>query len=213
MICFITALVCLFNAKEFHWRVMMVFMLLVCIAELSAIPLKAAYRANPIPANSNAWVFNVLLFFQISAFAIMFYKLIGKYGNSKLLVFGGTGVLFLLYVYETFSHARGIFDYNATTYTVMSVLFVLYSLYYYFLLITSEEYADLKFLPEFWWVTGTLFFFFGTTAINMFRSILVVQPLKNTLYLGYIDTTLIVILYGCWTYAFICKKWITLARK
>nr|WP_294792094.1 hypothetical protein [uncultured Mucilaginibacter sp.] len=213
LICFISALVCLFNAKEFHWRMLVLFMLLTCMVELGAIPLKAAYRANPIPMNSNAWIYNVLLFFQIPAFAAMFYNLIGRYINSKPVVFAGTGALLLLYIVEAFTNADGIFDYNSTTYTVMSVLFILYSLYYYYLLINSEEYADLKTLPDFWWTTGTLFFFFGTTALNMFRSKLLAEPLKNTVYLSYIHDTLIVILYGCWTYAFICKRWITSSKR
>ncbi len=209
LICFITALVCLFKVKEFHWRLFIPYMLITCMVEMGTISLKAAYKANPIPANSNAWVFNILLLLQIGAFATMFYNLIGKYSNSnKLVVFTGVILLLLLYMCELFISEAGIFNYNSTTYAVVSVLFIVFSLYYYYLLLNSDKYDDLKYLPEFWWVTGTLFFFFGTTAINLFYKVLFEVSLDNRMYLSYISDVLIVILYGCWSYSFICKRWI-----
>jgi len=213
LICLIAAVVCLYNAKALHWRLLIPFMLITCLVEIGALPLKAVYRANPIPSNSSAWMYNLLLLLQMGAFTVMFYNFIGKYLVGKFLIVTGITILLLLYIYEIYTNAFGIFNYNSRTYSVMSVLFVIYSLSYYYALLKNEEYAELKFLPDFWWATGTLFFFFGTTALNMFRSKLVIQPLKNTLYLGYLDTTLIVILYGCWTYAFICKRWITSNKK
>jgi hypothetical protein len=212
LICFFTALVCLFKAKELHWRLLIPFMLITCMVELGAIPLKAVYRADPIPANASSWLYNILLLWQIAAFTTMFYYLIAKYVRFKILMIAGITILLLVYMYELSTNAAGIFDYNATTYSAMSVLFILYSLYYYYLLLKSDEYADIRFLAEFWWATGTLFFFFGSTAINLFYKALFDVSLDNRIYLSYISNVLIVILYGCWTYAFICKRWITFSK-
>ena len=207
--CLISAMVCLLNTKALQWRLLIPFLLVTCLIEIGAIPLKGIYKANPIPSNSSAWMYNILLLLQIGAFSFMFYNLIGKYLTGKFIIVTGLVILFLLYIIELFTNVSGIFNFNSTTYAGMSVLFVIYSLYYYYVLLKSEAYAELKFLPEFWWVTGTLFFFFGTTTVNLFYTQLSKSYPDNKLYLVYISDILIVILYGCWSYSFICKRWIT----
>jgi len=209
LICLISAVVCLLNAKALQWRLLIPFLLITCLIEIGAIPLKSVYKANPIPSNSSAWMYNILLLLQMGVFTFMFYNLIGKYLAGKFLIVTGFSVLLLLYIYELFTNVSGIFNYNATTYAAMSVVFVVYSLYYYYVLLKNEEYAELKYMSEFWWVTGTLFFFFGTTAVNLFYTQLSKTYPADKLYLVYISDVLIVILYGCWSYAFICKRWIT----
>lgn len=209
LLCFITALVCLLKAKEVHWRLLIPLMLVVTLVEFASVPIKVLYKANPIPKNSSAWMYNILLFMQIGVFSTVFYRLIGSYLGGKFMVVTGLIILLVLYTFELFTNDAGIFNYNAATYTTMSVVLVIYSLYYYYVLLKREEYAELTYLPEFWWVTGTLFFFFGTTAVNLFYSYLLTSYPGNKLYLVYISDVLIVILYGCWSYAFICKRWIT----
>ncbi len=211
LICFITALVCLFKAKQQHWRLLIPFLLITCMVELGAIPIKAIYKADPKPENSNAWLYNILLLLQIGMFLMMFYRLIGKYVQCKIIILAGLIILLSFYVYELLTNRHGLYDYNVLTYSALSVIMIVYSLYYYYLLLNKEEYTDLKALPEFWWTTGTLFFFFGTTAINLFYRLLVSVSVSkvNTMYITYINNILIVILYGCWTYAFICKRWMT----
>ncbi|PJJ83157.1 hypothetical protein [Mucilaginibacter auburnensis] len=211
LICFITALVCLLSVKERYWRFFIAFMFLTCLVEFVATPLKEMYKADPKPENSNAWIYNLLLLLQIGTFLMMFYNLIGKYIQSKIIIFTGLVILLSLYGYELLTNQHGFYDYNVLTYSALSVIMILYSLYYYYLLLNKEEYTDLKALPEFWWTTGILFFFFGTTAINLFYRLLVSVSVSavNTMYIFYINNILIVILYGCWTYAFICKRWMT----
>src|SRR4051812_48289839 len=104
LICFISALVCLLNIKALQWRLLIPFMLITCLIEIGAIPLKGVYKANPIPSNSSAWMYNILLLLQMGAFAFMFYKLIGKYLAGKLLIVGGLSILLLLYIYELFTN-------------------------------------------------------------------------------------------------------------
>ncbi len=209
LICFITALVCLFNAREFYWRFLIVYLMVMCAVELIATSLKAIYIANPIPQNSTAFLYNPFLLLQIGFLSMMFYNLLAKYAQNKGIIFIGLFTLLSLYAYELSTSPFGIYDYNVLTYSALSVIMILYSLYYYYLLLNSAQYADLKFLPEFWWVTGTLFFFFGTTAINLFYRLLKSSFDSNAMYIAYISNILIVILYGCWTYAFICKRWMT----
>jgi len=209
LICLITALVCLFRSKEYYWRLLIPFMLVITMVEFASIPIKALYKANPIPIHSTVWLYNLLLPVQITGFAIVFYGFLNKYTKNKILVITGAVLLYLIYIAELLTNQAGLFNFNSNTYSAMSVVLVVYSLYFYYTLLKSEEYAELKYLPEFWWVTGTLFFFFGTTAINLSYTYILTTYPGNKLYLAFITNVLIIILYGCWSYAFICKRWIT----
>lgn len=218
LVCFLVALVCLLKAPEFEWKMMIVFLFITCVAELMGIHVKRHYLEDPVHNTPNVWIYNVLLIFQTGFINLMFYYLFNKYRNSRPIIMNGSAMLTLagmfsvLYLYELFSH--GIFKYNNITNTVVSVVFVLYSLYYYYLLITDEEHVRLTFSPAFWWVAGVLFFYFGRTACNLFYlklSAIVITPKHFLTY--YIYNALNIILYSCWTYSFICKRWLQTTSK
>jgi hypothetical protein len=38
-------------------------------------------------------------------------------------------------------------------------------------LLKDENYTDLRISANFWWVIGVLFFYFGSTAVNLYRGI------------------------------------------
>jgi len=209
-ICFSVSVFCLRKDPHIIWRILIAYLFITCVVEIGTIPMKEIYNKNPSPKNSNAWVFNILLLFQISFNSMMFLYLINKHRKGRPLILSGLFLLFVLYAYEMiFFNKNCVFDYNFITYTVMSIIFVLYSLYYYYLILKSELYIELKSSASFWWVTGSLFFYFGTTAINIYSVVLKKIPASQTLYMSYINNTLIITLYGCWIVSFICKKWTT----
>jgi hypothetical protein len=60
--------------------------------------------------------------------------------------------------------------------------------------------------PPFWIVTGLFFFNFGSIACNLFFDYLMVKIPKEYIPINYIIFTVLnFILYGCWSYAFICR--------
>ena len=136
----------------------------------------------------------------------MFDSILNKYGKNKLIFFTGITLLSVIYIYEAIT--EGIFIYHNLTNTVMSVLFVLYSLYYFYQLLKDDAYINLSYSPGFWWVTGLLFFYFGSTACNIFFDNLSPEHSSSLKHLSaHIFKTLNILLYSCWSYSFICKKW------
>nr|MBB6139584.1 magnesium-transporting ATPase (P-type) [Mucilaginibacter sp. X5P1] len=205
--CFIIALIFLIKDPDLTWRILILFLLITSLVEIGTVPMIKIYNKNPIPQNSDAWVYNILLIFQMGFCTLMFEHLLHKYINSRPAILTGLAVFFIVYMYEMFSlNPHGIYDYNSITETLMSVLFILYSLFFYYLLLKDESYIILKHSAAFWWVTGTLFFYFGSIACTLFYEILKSEPKSNKVYLSYISDILIVILYSCWSYSFICKK-------
>lgn len=209
-ICFLIALGCLAKDSSRIWRCMVVFLFVTCATEMTGIYVKRLYLADKLHVHPNVWLYNILLLFQASFISLMFHHLLGKYSNRRHLILSGLVLLGALYVFETLAH--GIFIYNNITNTVMSVLFVVYSYYYYYCLLKADEHLTLTFSPEFWWVAGALFYFFGRTASNvLFNIISLLNPEIVTTYPIY--KVLNVILYTYWSYSFICRKWLTSASK
>jgi len=198
--CFIVAFTCLIKDKNRVWRSMVLFMLITCITEITGELLKKGHHHNQ-------WVYNIFLVFEASFTSLMFGTILGKYINSKPLILSGLALITLVYIYDLTNH--GFLKFNELTTTVMSVVFVIYSCYYYFLLINDEHYIDLKRNAPFWWVAGALFFYFGSTACNLFFDVIKDVGIAGHNITYYIFAALVVILYGCWSYSFICRKWLT----
>jgi hypothetical protein len=191
---------------------MILFLFITVIIELLGVYLKALYKADPIHVLSNSWLYNVYRIFEASFISLMFIGLFKNYINSKPIILSGLAILASLYIYETIIHT--IFKKHNLMASTMSVLFVIYSLYYFYHLVKDDNYYNLKYSPSFWWVTGVLFFYFGDTALNLiFEKILFHKITPNYYPIGTIYQILNVLIYSCWSYAFICKKWLTVTSK
>lgn len=202
LICFLISMFCLAKDADLVWKLLRPYLFTICITEFYGIYLKSHHLANQ-------WPYNILLAFQIAFTSLMFSNLFRKYvSKSGLVLTFGLVLLFFLYIYEISYHS--FFRFNVVTYNSMSVLFVLYCLYYFYLLLKDSRYIDLKYSSNFWFVIGVLFFYFGSTAVNLFRGKLSILFLSKKHFLTYyIYIILNVILYSCWSYSFICRRWLT----
>jgi hypothetical protein len=212
IICFVIAFICLIKDKSPAWRSMVLFLLITCITELIGIYIKKQYLADRTHVKPNIWIYNVLIIFQAGFTSFMFGHLLNKYINSRLIIFGGLAILLVMYITEICIH--GVFEKHNLTTVSMAVLFVLLSLIYFYQLNNDADYIVLISSPAFWWVSGVLFFYFGGTACNIFYyklSRVVVTPKHYLTY--YIYNALNIILYACWSYSFICRKWLTTTSK
>jgi hypothetical protein len=201
ILCFLIAFVCLRKDKVWIWKYFNLFLLITCLAELTGVYLKRHHQMQ------NAWVYNILMVFEISFVSLMLLRIFSTYVKAKAFILCSIILFALLFGYELFSH--GIFVYNNLTYTVMSVIIVTYALFYYYGLINSDNDVRVGFSAEFWWVTGCLFYYFGETACDLFYDKLqavYVTPLHTLTY--YIYALLNILLYGCWSYSFICRRWL-----
>lgn len=201
IICFIFAIMCLISDRSIVWRSMTLYLLITCITDISGIYFARKYH-------NNQWIYNIFLVFEICFTNLMFITLFSKYSANRSLIYGGLTIATCFYSYDLFNHSFHVF--NNLTYSIMSVVYVIYSLYYYFLLLNNEYYVELKYSPEFWWVAGALFFYFANTACNLFDDKLANVMITGKLNISYfIFKALNIILYSCWSYSFICRKWLS----
>jgi len=200
ILCFLIAVICLSGNIKPVWKFFIPYLFITCATEFTGIYLKRLHHPNQ-------WPYNILLIVQILFNSLVFMHLFNKFIKSKAIITGGLIALFIIYAYDIISH--GFFIINELTYSSMCVLFVIYCFYYFYLLLNNDEYIVLKYSANFWWVSGSLLFYFGSTAVNLFREQLtpIVVADHNLTY--FINIILDIILYGFWSYSFICKKWLT----
>jgi hypothetical protein len=201
----VTALVCLTRDKELAWRLIVVLLAVTYVGETFG---RFIYM-NKIAA-SNHWVYNMLLFFQVGIIHIMFINLFRQYLISRWLLGAGAALICLCFGYDMLQN--GFFEYSNHTYTLFCILIIIYGFRYFYKLLSDDNYVELKHFPPFWWITGILLFSFGSTACNIFYKQLDIPLLGGHHLTYYIFRILNIILYGFWSYAFICKRWLQPAR-
>lgn len=199
-ICLLFSIICLIADKNLVWRSMVLYILITCVSEIAGI-----YWG--IKSHNNNWIYNIFIICEAGFTLLMFNELLRKYIKSTALIISGAIVFVGLYITGLVQH--GFLIYNNFTYTVMSIIYSLYALYFCYLLLKASSYRNLKFLPEFWWATGVLFFYFANTACNLFDDKLENIMVTSTKNLNYvIFAALNILMYGCWSYSFICKRWL-----
>jgi len=200
MLCFLIAIICLSGNKSLVWRLFIPYLFFICNSEFAGIYLKSIHHPNQ-------WPYNVLLPLQIVFNNLLFINIYRQYLKNTNIIYIGMLMLFIIYIYDIFSH--GFLLFNSNTYNVMSVIFVVYSMYYFYIILTDNRYLNLKSSANFWWVCGILFFYFGSTVVNLFRGRLKIQLSSGHYLTYYIYGILNIIMYGFWCYTFICKRWST----
>jgi len=198
MLCLLMAGTCLWKDKSKVWKYFSFYLLIVCITELFAIYLRKVLHQN------NQWPYNISIIFEISFISLMFNHLFKKYINGTKYIIMGLAVIFVVYMGEFYMH--GFMLFNVITNNIMSFIFSFYALYYFYVLLKDDQYVNLKFSADFWWVIGVLLFYFGTTAVDLYWG---KDDIKAKRILSdYIVKVFITLLYSCWMYSFICRRWL-----
>ncbi|QHS54960.1 hypothetical protein GWR56_05175 [Mucilaginibacter sp. 14171R-50] len=184
----------LINDKNKVWKFQILFLVAVCVIELTG----RYYRI--VIEKDNSWVYNFYLLAEIGFVSTFFYFLFDDYRSARLYIICAVIVFIVVYIIELYLH--GITNFNVNSDTLLSVHFCICSLLYYYQLLKSDKYEKLSKLPSFWWVNGSLFFYFGSVACDLFFYQLFSIPknLRSDIYV-----ILNLLLYGSWTYAFLCR--------
>lgn len=196
LLCLGFAIYFLSKDKNPFWRITIWYLVIVMVTEIAGRYCAITYRTN-------LFAYNIYTLFEVSYVTYGFYTFTKQYADIKKWIIATYGAIILIYI--TFTAIYGIHVYNAFTISIMSVVFVIYGLLYFYLLLKDEDYIDLKFHAAFWWVGGALIFYFGSTLANFFDDIIQQKFLGKYNTRAIIYTTLNFFLYGLWAYSFICR--------
>lgn len=197
-LCFSIAFFCLFNERNPYWKVFIAYMFITFGVETTGLLL----RNNGLPNWPLYAGYMVVECLMVSSF---FYYLFKKYNHKASLLYGWLILFFIVFFTEmALSNFKG---YPYKTASFSAIAFVIASLYSYLLILRDDNFKELSTYPAFWIINGMLFFYFGSTACNIFFEYLHSHSSTHTnLSPTYIIFAILnVILYGCWSYAFICR--------
>ena len=199
LICFAAALVFLLKDKEPAWRMLIIYLMLTCITEFTGIYIREVLHGP------NMAVYNIYLLAECFFVSTFFYHLFKDNNNKFKWWMAWPGVFLVMYITELFYN--NFRSFVSVTASVMSVVFVLASLLFFYNKLKEEHFEPLLTSAQFWWVSGTLCFYFGSTVCNLFNDYLINNEVvvydRSIRYL--IFNILNIILYISWSYAFICR--------
>jgi hypothetical protein len=198
LVCFLGALIFLYKDKDPVWRLMILFLMATCVTEFTGVYLRNKHI-------SNLAIYNVYLIIECGFTSYFFYHLYKNYAHKLkwlvvwLVFFGAMYITEMLIIHFN--------DFAAVSAVVMSVVFVLASLLYYYSKLRDEQFEPLLLSAAFWWVSGALVFYFGSTACNLFFNFLKEYEYssigRSTRYIIFI--ILNILLYSFWLFSFICR--------
>ncbi|MCX2573410.1 hypothetical protein [Pedobacter sandarakinus] len=196
VICLVCAFLLLKGDRVAFWKLNILYLLIALLSETFGNYLFSLKK-------NNLWLYNIFILFEISFIFTGLYHGFKKYINPKPVIFSGLGFIYLIYLFFFFK--AGIMEFNSVTVTVMSVVFTFYGLYYYYLLLKDENFVEINGHPEFWWVTGVVFYYFGSTVINLLYHVFDFKLFKGFTLSYLIIIILNIILYSIWTYSYLCR--------
>ena len=180
------------------WKLLIPYLLVTFLAETTGLYMRTHGR-------SNFQLYNGFLIVE-SVFTSFFFFQLYKIYKVKLGWLIGWWVAFAV-IYLTEMISRDFGSYTSLTATAMSVVFVIACLYFYFLKLKDEVYEPLLKSAPFLWISGSLFFYFGSTACNLFFDYLSENELTSYSHSlrHVIFNILNTILYSFWIFSFICR--------
>lgn len=198
-ICFLVSLFCLIRDKEPIWRFFILYLFSTVVTEVLGI------HFHKVIHLSNIWIYNLFLILECITVSSFLYHLFKPYGLKIKWLYLWFGFFILCYGSELY--LKGFSKFNSHTASLMSVVFVVANLLFFYKKITDEHFEDLTAYPPFWWVSGTLFFYFGSTVCNILFDYLSLQPSSAFGFsVNYIIFNVLnIILYFMWSYSFICR--------
>ena len=198
IICSVIALIFLRSQSRSVWVLLKWFMVFTTLVEILAFIISAVFHKY------NLWLYSLYLPFNFIILYWSLYKVTPYHKHNKTLLLIGIIVFCISYFTEIL--INGIFLYTINSDTVSTVFMFISCNWFFYLLLQKDEWVYISRHAAFWFVTGLFLFSFCTVVTDLFDSelndlfIAKKLPLRTLLYIGFN-----LILYGCWSYAFICK--------
>ncbi|HEY8895695.1 MAG TPA: hypothetical protein VIM79_12795 [Niastella sp.] len=197
LFCLAIGIFCLYRDKDKVWKSFILFLLFTCLTELAGVYVRKEYHTN-------FWIYNIYLVVECVVTNYFLYHLINPNQHLRKLLMGWFVIFLCFYFNELYVKHFNAYVSAATTF--LSVELILASIYYYYRLLKEESYRKLSKDASFWWVNGTICFYFAGIATNIFFSYLLFDKTYITKSVSYFLFSLQnVILYSCWSYSFICR--------
>ncbi len=151
---------------------------------------------------STHWIYNIFMLMYLCFHLFLFSKLIALpyLKNILLVVLAG---LLGSYCWEWYS--LGFSSFFVITNALVGISIVIFSIFYYYSLFYQEQIQNIISEPAFWFITGCLIFYAGSTAVNLNVNRLIILGQTNSFPFRYILVSILnIAMYSCWIKSFLC---------
>lgn len=197
---FIAALI-LLNKGTGKWRLFIVWLLLVLIAETIGW-----YQSAVLNIRGNSLVFNLLMIVSIP---FLLWVMAGAKPVAKKRKYFYIAMLcFIVFAFSNIAFGQKPFVYNSFSDIFGNTLLTFFSGYLIFFVIRDETNDKSIFGQAYFWLAlGLLFSAMGSAICNIFLDELQAYADKTKINVyGYINYTVNILLYACLIIAFICRR-------
>lgn len=196
--CFLAATVFLKDKEQGWWRSFILFMLVTLSIETSGYILYFQL------GKQNHWLFNIYLPVEIGFLFFVLYRICKHY--FKVLPILLISLLFFLCIYIWQSITLDWRDYSEYANTFASVMIILTCCLFYYYLLKLDINLELMRFPPFWVISGIFIFYLGSIGCGLFERPLTEVFKRTGIPIRYIIMLVLnFILYGCWSWAFLCR--------
>jgi len=195
IVCLATAVLFLRNVSGIFTFFTIVYLLIVCSTEIAGGIWTSRF------GTSNSWIYNIFIIYEAAYISFGLYVAL-KGLTKRAYQYCSIAFMGFLVTYGYELSSQSFFKFNSKTVLVFSILFSFNCFTYFYLLIKDKNTINLKQNGQFWWVAGVYAYYFGGTIYNLFLQ----QSSYPYIILSYTMILLNLILYGFWSYSFICNS-------
>lgn len=196
--CLITSILFIRTANPKFWRLLIPYLLLTVLVESYCYYL---IKTRTEMVNTH-WIYNIFLFCYLNFHLFILAKLI-KLNFIKSTIKIICSILISYYFFEWY--AKGFGNFFTKTNVLFGTAVIILSISYYYSLFYQHQIQKIFDEPAFWFVTGCLIFYAGSTAVNLNVERLQVISMAKQFPLRFtLISALNVIMYGCWIKSFLC---------
>jgi hypothetical protein len=169
----LAVIICMIDlkAKQPYIRVLGIFQLLYVLSHITSIVVKDVFGGN------QNYVYSIYNIIELAIIFMVFYHAMGGINTRVTLfaffTFAGFAIVNLLFIQQ--------WKINSYSLIYMSIVVILYCIYYFYWLIQKLPTAELQRLPMFWVSSAWLIFYAGTLFLFTFIDYLVLTQLERIL--------------------------------
>jgi hypothetical protein len=196
-VCMIFAFRYLAGEKNVLWSSFKWFMLLTVVVETVGYVLLVSDIVNH-------GMYNIYLPLETFFKFYILYLLCRDYFKVSYIVVPFLLLFSAIWIYDSVITDFTKYGVRSNSVASLGILVICCAYFYFFL--KKEEYVNIYEHPPFWIITGLFFFNLGGMAVFVFFDYLASIYLKQHIPIRFIIFTLLnFMLYGCWSYSFLCR--------
>src|SRR5579871_1228018 len=188
--CFIAAIL-LLKKRTTIWRLFILFLFFTLCVETTGW-----FVTFILKTKGNGWLFNFNMFINV-VFCTWMLSNAEQLQKIKRLI-NYIIAFFLFFSIINLIFFQGLLAYNSLTEVFGDIIFIVLSLYFFFLLLREDQYRNVFLYEYFWYANGLLFYSLGAVVLFLYysdRKSVKMPGLSNQAYRT-INDTLNVLLYG-----------------